>query len=149
LSFVVPQSVSTVFHFCSDFANFPRFIGALREVNDYGDGRSHWIAWTPTGGTIEWDTVITKYLTNRVIGWHSAARSPVRVTGTIRFIPEHDGGTCVKVALDYAVIDGKLVDAVAALAVPPRAHELENDIRRLADTIALVDTASQPASTAD
>src|SRR4051812_14625693 len=53
LSFVVPRPVAEVFRFCSDFENFPKFIRALRAVEDFGDGRSHWVGSTPTGGTLE------------------------------------------------------------------------------------------------
>ena len=133
LSFVVPRPVNEVFRFCSNFENFPRFIGALRSVEDFGDGRSHWVAWTPTGRTVEWDAVTTKFVTNRVIAWRSASSSPVRTCGTLRFVPESSGRTCVKVSLDYAVVDGSMVDAVAALAIPRRTRELEADIKRLAD----------------
>src|SRR5476651_350652 len=66
-SFIIAQPVERVFAFCRDFENFPRFIGSLREVRDYGDGRSHWCASTPAGKTVEWDAVITKYVTNSVI----------------------------------------------------------------------------------
>jgi len=137
LSFVVPRPVGDVFRFCSDFANFPRFIGALREVEDFGDGRSHWIAWTPTGGVVSWDAITTKFVTNRVIAWRSASGSPVRTSGTLRFVPESNGDTCVKVTLDYCVVEGSFVDAVAALAIPRRAKALEKDIQRLAESAEL------------
>jgi uncharacterized membrane protein len=146
LSFVVPRPVSDVFRFCSDFANFPRFIGALRAVEDFGDGRSHWAAWTPAGRTLEWDAITTKFVTNRVIAWRSIASSPVRTSGTLRFVPESAGGTCVKVALDYSVVDGSMVDAVAALAIPRRARDLEADIKRLADSAEVLIGPTTPRS---
>lgn len=135
LSFVIARPVEQVFAFCSDFENFPRFIGALREVRDTGDGRSHWCASTPSGGAIEWDAVVTKYVTNSVIGWRSNARAPVETTGLIRFKPE-EGRTCVKVSLSYRVRDGNMIDALAALATPRRSHELAADIRRLESYLA-------------
>lgn len=131
LTIVVPRPVNDVFRFCSDFANFARFVGALRDVEDFGDGRSHWIAWTPTGGTVSWDAVTTKFVTNRVIAWSSTPKSPVSTCGSLRFIPEPGGGTCLKIAIDYSVLDGSMVDAVAALAIPRRRQSLEADIRRL------------------
>ena len=114
LSFVVPHPVSEVFRFCSDFENFPRFIRALRAVQDFGDGRSHWVAIRrPPADTLEWDAQTTKFVTNRVIAWQSTPRSRVRMDGTIRFVPERDGETCVKVALDYSVPTDRIADAVA------------------------------------
>lgn len=130
-SFVVPHPVDVVFDFCRDLENFPLIIGALREVRDYGDGRSHWCASTPTGGTIEWDATTTKYLPNSVIALQSVARAPVRMHATLRFTP--DGATTnLKVTADYQVVNGGLADALVALVMPSREAELEADIRRLA-----------------
>ena len=131
MSFVIPQPVERVFGFCRDFENFPRFIGALREVRDFGDGRSHWCASTPSGRTVEWDTVTTKYVPNRVIAWRSVGHAPVDSSGLLRFQPEAEG-TCVRLALSYRVNDGDLVDALAALATRARCAQLESDVRKLA-----------------
>jgi uncharacterized membrane protein len=137
MSIVVPRPVSDVFRFCSDFTNFARFVGALRGVEDFGDGRSRWIAWTPTGGTVAWDAITTKFVTNRVIAWRSTPRSPVSSAGTLRFVPEPDGGTCVKISLDYSIVDGGVADALAALVIPRRTRSLESDIRRWAESAEL------------
>jgi uncharacterized membrane protein len=130
VSFVVAHPVEVVFSFCRDFENFPQFIGALREVRDYGDGRSHWCASTPAGGTIEWDTVTTKYVPNRVIAWTSVGGSPVETSARIRFVPE-GRDTCVKIDATYRVLDGTMADALAALATPLRSQDLAADVRRL------------------
>ena len=127
-SFVVAQPVEQVFSFCADFENFPRFVSSLREVRDSGDGRSHWCAMTPAGGTIEWDAVTTKFVTNKVIAWRSALKSPVQMTGLLRFTPE-EGGTCVMVQMDYCVSEGNFADSLAALARPKQGRHIERDIR--------------------
>lgn len=130
LSLVVAQPVEVVFAFVRDFENFPCIIGALRHVRDYGDGRSRWCASTPSGGTLEWDTVTTKYVPNRVIAWESVTDSPVRMTGLLRFVPE-DSNTCLRLELDYQVEVSGLADALVALTTPTRGAELERDIHRL------------------
>jgi uncharacterized membrane protein len=130
LSLVVAQPVEVVFAFVRDFENFPCIVGALRQVRDYGDGRSHWCASTPSGGTLECDTVTTKYVPNRVIAWQSAPGSPVEMHGLVRFVRE-DSHTCLKLELDYQVQTGGLADALIALTTPTRGAELERDIRRL------------------
>lgn len=135
LSFVVPHPVSTVFRFCSDFENYPKFIRAVREVHDFGDGRSHWIGWAPNGRAIEWDAVTTKFVPNRVVAWQSTPRSVVRTSCTIRVVPERAGGTCVKVAIDYSLPTERIKDAVSALASRTRTRELEADIRRLGEQL--------------
>ena len=129
-SFIVERPVEEVFAFCANFENFPTFISALREVRDTGDGRSHWCASTPSGGEIEWNAVTTKFVTNSVIGWKNVAGAPVETKGLLRFSNE-GGTTCVRVAIDYRVYESGMADALAALARPRRARELEADIRRL------------------
>jgi uncharacterized membrane protein len=129
-SFVVNRPVEEVFRYCADFENFPRLIGALREVRDNGDGRSHWCATTPSGGEIEWDAVTTKFVTNSVIGWQNTTDAPLATTGVLRFSPEEDR-TCVRVAIEYRVFESGMTDALAALVKPRRTRELEADIRRL------------------
>jgi uncharacterized membrane protein len=135
LSFVVPHPVSTVFRSFSDVENFPRLVRALREVEDFGDGRSHWIATSTRGRTLEWDTVTTKFVPNRVIAWQSTASSFVRSACIVRVVPEHHGGTCVKISIDYAVPTDRVTDAVAALASRRRTRQIEADIRRLGERL--------------
>lgn len=129
-SFFVNRPVEEVFRYCADFENFPRLIGALREVRDTGDGRSHWCASTPSGGEIEWDAVTTKFVTNSVIGWRNTTGAPLATTGVLRFSPEEER-TCVRVAVEYRVFESGMTDALAALIKPRRTRELEADIRRL------------------
>ena len=130
-SFVVERPVEQVFAFCADFENFPRFIGAIRQVRDNGDGRSHWCASTPSGGEVEWNATTTKFVTNAVIAWKSTPDSPIVSEGTIRFRPE-GGLTCVQVALSYHVFDSTMADALTALVTPRHSRELEADIRGIA-----------------
>ena len=151
LSFIVPHPVSDVFRFCSDFENFPKFIRALREVHDFGDGRSHWVSATPNGRLAEWDAVTTKFVPGRVVAWQSTSSSVARVSCTIRLSPERGDGTCVRVAIDYSLPTERIKDAVAALARRTRTRELEGDIRRLGehmDTVAPGRSRPAPASSA-
>jgi uncharacterized membrane protein len=144
-SFVVPHPVSTVFRFFSDFENYPRLVSVLRSVHDFGDGRSHWIASGRGGRILEWDTVTTKFLTNRVIAWQSTPNSFVQTSSTVRFVPEHEGGTCIKVAIDYAAPTERLTEAVAVLASRRRTREIEADIRRLGEYLDEAPPVPEPA----
>ncbi|MDB4888099.1 MAG: hypothetical protein JWN79_3537 [Gemmatimonadetes bacterium] len=145
MSFIVSQPVERVFGFCRDFENYPRFVGSLRSVRDFGDGRSRWCASTPGGSTLEWSAVTTKYVPNRVIAWETVPGSPVHATGLIRFKPT-EGRTCLEVTLSYEVLEaGPMREALAALVAPPRRHQLEADIRKLAHYL---DTAPEVELTA-
>jgi len=131
LSIVVPHPLTTVFRFFSDFENYPRLVRALRSVEDFGDGRAHWVASGMGGRILEWDSVTTKYVTNRVIAWQSTPSSFVCASCTVRLVPERGGGTCVKLAIDYSVPTDRIKDAVAALASRRRTREIEADLRSL------------------
>jgi uncharacterized membrane protein len=143
-SFAVPHPASTVFRFCSDFENFPGLVRAVREVRDFGDGRSHWVATGSGGRILEWDTVTTKFVPYRVIAWQSTPDSLVRSSCTLRFGAERDGGTCVKVAIDYATPTDGIKDAVAALASRRRTREIEADIRQLGERLNAMPSPSAP-----
>ena len=145
LSFVVPHPVTTVFRFCSDFENFPKLIRSLREVHDFGDGRSHWVGWTANGRLMEWDAVTTKFVPNRVVAWQSIPRSPVRVSAMIRMVPDRGGATCVRVALDYSLPTERIKDAVAALASRRRTRQLESEILRLGDQLDASSARTSPS----
>ncbi len=146
---IVKRPVEEVFSFCANFENFPRFVHALREVRDTGDGRARWCASTPSGGDIEWSTVTTKFVTNSVIGWRNVPGSPIATNGVLRFSPDGDS-TCVRVAIDYRVVESGLADALAALVKPRRDRALEADIRHLEHQIigANVNTAVTTAPAA-
>jgi len=71
----------------------------------------------------------------RVIAWQSTADSVVRTSCTIRFVAERNGGTCVRVAIDYASPTDRIKDAVAALSSRRRTRQIESDIRRLGERL--------------
>lgn len=146
-SFVVDRPVEQVFAFCADFENFPKFIGALREVRDTGDGRSHWCASTPRGGTVEWSATTTKFVTNSVIGWQSIPGSPIEAAGLLRFSPE-GSSTCVKVALSYRVVDGGFANTLRALVSPYRARALEAEFRKIDTQLPLTSVPVPSAASA-
>ena len=131
MSFLVDQPVERVFAFCRDFENFPRFIGALRSVQDYGDGRSRWCASTPAGGTLQWDAITTKYVPNRVLAWQTVPGSRVEAMGLMRFRRE-ESRTCLEVVLSYRPPeDAGLRDALAALVAPSRERQLHHDLANM------------------
>lgn len=137
LSLALSQSVSDVFRFCSDFENYPRFVGALRDVHDFGDGRSRWVAHSSAGRPLVWDAITTKYVPNRVLAWESVADSPLRTSTMLRFRPDQSGGTALDVFVTYRVRDIDLADALVSMALGRRIDELEADLRRLPQHLSL------------
>lgn len=134
LSMVVPYPVEVVFRFLRDFENWPRFVQGLRDVRDFDDGRSHWSARTPRGGTLEWDTVTTKYVPNSVLAWQNVGSSPLRMSALLRFSPE-GSSTRLKIVVVYQIIHSGVADALAVLARPWRNGPLRTDFKRLSTAL--------------
>ncbi|HKO15522.1 MAG TPA: SRPBCC family protein [Gemmatimonadaceae bacterium] len=127
---VLDLPVHDVFVFCHDFENFPRIIQSLKRVEDFQDGRSHWEVLSPAGEVVEFDAVITKYVPNAVIAWHSVRNSPVECSGTLRFAPTSTGGTRVEIEVCYDPAHTRLAQAVRALMLQPREEQLRADLER-------------------
>jgi uncharacterized membrane protein len=122
-SIELERGVGDVFTFFKDFENFPRVFGGLKSVIDYEDGRAHWEAYTPSGKVIAWNTVITKYVPNCVIGWESVAGSPVETRNILRFTALGADRTRIDVETAYRPTETPWRDAVSALiGVSPEAR---------------------------
>ena len=142
----VHRPVSEVFAFLKDFENFPRLVGSLRRVIDYEDGRSHWEGYTPSGGVVEWDVVVTKYVPNAVIGWESVPGGDVDARGLIRFSPISSDATRLHIELSYAPHETALGDALHALTGMRREEQLEHELARASFYIESLPHADQPDS---
>jgi uncharacterized membrane protein len=124
----VARPVSEVFAFFKNFENFARVMGGVRSVIDYEDGRSRWEVFTPSGGTIAWDAVVTKYVPNSVIAWASVPRSDVDTTGLVRFTPLPAGWTRLEIAFTYRPARTELSDAVHSLLGRRPSRRLRADL---------------------
>ena len=127
----VARPIHDTFDFFKDFENLPRIIGALRSVRDYQDGRSHWEAYGPSGSTLEWDALTTKYVPQSVIGWASVPGSPVESRGLLRFFGTPEGGTRVSIEFTFVPrTPTPLGDAVTSLLAPARQSLVSADLAR-------------------
>jgi uncharacterized membrane protein len=124
----VARPVGEVFAFFKNFENFARVMGGIRSVIDYEDGRSRWEVYTPSGATIAWDAVVTKYVPNSVIAWASVPRSAVDTTGLVRFTPLAAGLTRLEIAFTYRPARTDLNDAVHSLLGPRPSRRLRADL---------------------
>jgi len=118
---VVDRPVREMFALCSNFENFPRVVGALRDVTDFDDGRSRWAIAKESGELLEWDAIVTKYVPSQVIAWESVPNASVESAGVVRFAPEGPNRTRLDLTLRYRPTYTNLRDALRALIGPPRA----------------------------
>lgn len=127
---LLDRPVHDVFAFCQNFENFPRVVQSLHCVTDYQDGRSRWEVLSPSGDRLAWDSVVTKYVPNVVLGWRSVPGSPVDCAGLIRFAPTPTGGTRLQVEIRYDPGHTGFADALRALVDIPREEQLRGDLSR-------------------
>lgn len=141
----VHRPVGEVFAFLKDFENFPKLVGSLRRVIDYEDGRSHWEGYTPSGGLVAWDVVVTKYVPSSVIGWESVPGGDVDAAGLIRFAPVGPDSTRLDIELSYAPHATALGDALHALTGMRRDEQLEHELARASFYIESRPHAEEPS----
>jgi uncharacterized membrane protein len=127
----VAAPVENVFSFWSNYKNFPRFMTNVRDVQQIGNDRSHWVVAGPAGVPVEWTAVVTKYEPNRTIGWKTIPGSPVAHAGLVRFDSNPDGTTRIDLRLSYNPVAGMLGHLVASLFGADPKSEIDADLARM------------------
>ena len=111
----INSSPEKVYRFWRNFENLPLFMGHLKSVKSVGENRSHWVASAPAGMTVEWDAEVYRENPPEMIAWRSLENSDVNHAGSVHFNSiSRDGGTEVRVELNYEPPLGKTVDGLAS-----------------------------------
>ena len=128
-SIVVYAPSDKVFRFWRNFANLPRFMDHLDEVQVLDAKRSHWIARGPGGVKVEWDAEIINEVPNELIAWRSTSGT-VDHAGSVHFELGPGGrGTIVRVSLQYDPPGGTAGHAVAAMLGGDAGARIEQDLQ--------------------
>jgi uncharacterized membrane protein len=126
----IDAPVDQVYGFWSNYENFPLFMSHVREVEDLGEGRSHWSVSGPGGVPIEWNAILTQQTPNEVIAWRSEHGSMLENAGMIRFISTGTG-TRVDLRFCYHPPAGGAGQAVAELLGSDPRAKLNEDLGRM------------------
>ena len=97
-SIQVDVPVSTAYNQWTQFEDFPHFMGGVKEVQQQGDQRLHWVAEI-AGVKREWDAAILEQVPDQKIAW--AATSGATNAGAVRFMPAGPASTTVYLTLEY------------------------------------------------
>jgi uncharacterized membrane protein len=120
------------YDFWRQLENLPRFMAHLRDVQQNGERRSHWVAVAPGGGSVAWDAEIVNEVPDELIAWRSIEGADVENSGTVRFSPDRAGrGTQIDVELRYRPPLGGAGALVAKLFGEEPGQQLKADLRRL------------------
>ena len=139
--------VQDVYRFWRQLENLPRFMRYLQRVDDLGNGRSHWVAKAPGGGTVEWDAEILHEIENNVIAWRSLPGGEVSTSGSVYFDPVRRGESAqITVRLHYDPPAGRLGKSVAQLMGRGPSRTVREDLRRLKQ---LIEAGEIPRAHAD
>lgn len=123
--------IDRVFGFFSRYDNFPHFMSNVKQVNDPGTGRSHWVVAGPAGITVEWDADLIDFVSHRRIAWESVEGSTVDNAGVIQFRQNPDGSTRVDIDLSYNPPAGALGHVIARLFGSDPKSEMDHDLARV------------------
>jgi len=97
-SIQVDVPVSTAYNQWTQFEDFPHFMGGVKEVQQHGDQRLHWVAEI-AGVRREWDAAILEQVPDQKIAW--AATGGATNAGAVRFEPAGPASTIVHLSLEY------------------------------------------------
>src|SRR5256714_11886732 len=88
----INASPEELYRYWRDFKNAPRFMVNVESVQMTGDGRSHWVAKTPLGKTVEWDAEVTQDEPGQLIAWRRT-QGPFLApnSGSVHFPPQRNG----------------------------------------------------------
>ncbi|HEY3012707.1 MAG TPA: SRPBCC family protein [Gemmatimonadales bacterium] len=126
----IEAPLDQVYAFWSNYENFPLFMSHVREVEDLGEGRSHWSVRGPGGVPIEWDAILTQQTPDEVIAWRSEPGSMLENAGIIRFMAS-GSGTRVDLRFCYHPPAGGAGQAVAELLGSDPRAKLNEDLGRM------------------
>jgi len=126
----VGAPVEEAFAYFSQFANFPKFMRHVRDVQPRGAGRWRWSVDGPAGAPIWWEAEVTELTPNQLICWRSVEGSAVKTEGRVRFDPAK-GGTRIDIQLFYNPPGGAIGHALASLLGANPKKELDHDMLRL------------------
>jgi uncharacterized membrane protein len=131
----IDAPLATVFRYCTDYSNWPHFMTNVKEVRESGAEQQHWVVEGPAGFTLEWDSEITRFITNKLVSWKSVEGSAIRHAGTMRFDENAAGTTRVHIEMSYNPPAGAAGHVLAKLfGVDPKS-QMDEDLARLKTTI--------------
>lgn len=137
-SITINRPAPELFRFWRDFANLPRFMDHLEDVEVRSPIRSVWTARAPAGMTVKWEAEIINEVEGELIGWQSTDNADVATAGSVRFVPV--GGqvsnlsptaTEIIVRLQYEPPAGRLGSWVAWLFGEEPAQQIRADLTKL------------------
>ena len=126
----VQRDPADVFRHWRKLENLAVFMGHVESVQEIDRERSHWVVRGPLGQTLQWDARIVNEEEGKMIGWESLPGADVNNAGSVYFEPNGDGGTSLKVILQYYPPAGQVGAAAAHVLGESPDQQLAEDLGR-------------------
>ncbi len=130
----IEEPAEKLYRFWRDFRNLSAIMPDVESVTVQSDTRSHWRVKGPMGTTLEWDAEIINDKPNELIAWHTEG-ARVASAGSVRFEPRPDGGTLVRVSLQYDPPGGKLAHMISKLFGEDPGVRIDKGLARLKEAM--------------
>lgn len=131
----IQAPIERVFEIWAHCENYPNFMTHVRNVQHLPDGQTakrwRWTVTGPAGTEFDFDTAISAYEPNRVIGWRTEPGSLIQHTGLAHFTEEPGGVTRVDVRMSYNPVAGAVGHAVAKLFGADAKKQMDDDLTRM------------------
>jgi uncharacterized membrane protein len=123
-------SSDVLYNFWRNLEQLPRIMSNVESVTQLDGKRSHWKVKGPAGKTVEWDAEIINDEEGRMLAWQTMPGTAARHAGSVWFEPADNGGTRVKVAMEFEPPAGAVGAVVANLLGTSPQKQLEEDLAR-------------------
>jgi uncharacterized membrane protein len=146
----INRARAELYAFWRDFRNLPRFMHNVRSVATEDSGRTRWVVAAPAGQSVEWHSVITEDVPNRIIAWSSLEGASVRNRGRVE-VPDSSAGrgTAAIVTIAYDPPAGIVGKVVAKLFQREPKIQARRDLRRFKQLMEMGEvSAAQPPDAA-
>jgi uncharacterized membrane protein len=129
-SVTINRGRAELYRFWRNLENLPKFMRFLSSVQEIDNRHSHWVAKGPAGVQLQWDAEIINDIENELIGWRSLPEADVANAGSVQFKDAPDGGTLVKVELQYEPPAGTVGAFVAKMVGSDPERLVAEDLRQ-------------------
>lgn len=134
-SVTISRPRAEVYSFWRKLDNLPAFMSHLEKVEVLDDQRSRWTVHGPAGSSVEWEAEIINEHQDQMLAWQSLPGADVQNAGSVWFEDAPNGGTEVRVSLEYLPPAGAIGAAVAKLFGESPDVQLQEDLGRLKEQL--------------
>jgi uncharacterized membrane protein len=134
-SVTVSRPRDEVYRYWRNLENLSRFMEHVESVRELDNRRSAWVVRGPLGHDVEWTAQIITDREGEMIAWESLPGAEVQNAGSVWFESTPQGGTEVKVSLQYNPPAGAIGAAVAKLLGESPDVQLETDLAQFKQVI--------------